>query len=132
MQDCFRQHPDIYGAELDDDEENQDAQEPLDGGGVPEAGAVATPALPRAEATAATHAGHSAEGLSAATQEAGARRGYKVAEPGAATEAEARAKRERTNAAREQVKATQPEPTSEREELVPKAWHDASLPKEGK
>ena len=28
MQDCFRQHPEIYGAELDDDEQSPDAAAP--------------------------------------------------------------------------------------------------------
>lgn len=30
MQDCFRQHPEVYGAELEDDEE-ADAQAPVEG-----------------------------------------------------------------------------------------------------
>lgn len=29
MQDCFRQHPDVYGAELEDDEPEGDAPAPV-------------------------------------------------------------------------------------------------------
>jgi intermembrane space import and assembly protein 40 len=29
MQDCFRQHPDVYGAELEDDEPETDAPAPV-------------------------------------------------------------------------------------------------------
>jgi intermembrane space import and assembly protein 40 len=29
MQDCFRQHPDVYGAELEDDEPEADASAPV-------------------------------------------------------------------------------------------------------
>ena len=29
MQDCFRQHPDVYGAELEDDELNDDIPAPV-------------------------------------------------------------------------------------------------------
>ena len=37
MQDCFREHPDVYGAELEDDEAPQDgAEAPVEGQAVPE------------------------------------------------------------------------------------------------
>jgi intermembrane space import and assembly protein 40 len=45
MQDCFRQHPDVYGAELEDDEPEADAPAP-----VPAAeGDTASPAAVQAE-----------------------------------------------------------------------------------
>ena len=44
MQDCFRQHPEIYGAELEDDDEPQpqaDASTPSDAPATPEAPSTA-------------------------------------------------------------------------------------------
>lgn len=50
MQDCFREHPDVYGVELEDDEEgaeSEDAPAPVsvDGGEVP-AAAISAPFEP--------------------------------------------------------------------------------------
>lgn len=50
MQDCFREHPDVYGAEFEDDEEgaeSEDAPAPVsvDGGEVP-AAAISAPLEP--------------------------------------------------------------------------------------
>lgn len=97
MQDCFREHPDVYGAELEDDEA------PLEGGEAPVEGqAVATPS----QAAASTpHEG-----------------GEKVSKPLGSESAEVVAgKTERSAQAGQQVK--QNDALSESDEMVPKAWH---------
>lgn len=100
MQNCFRAHPDIYGAELDDNDE------------VPE--------------------GESGTGEAAAQPEtpvASSSRGEKVAEQGIGKSddaAKVAGKRARAQEASKQVKAEHGEPSSETDEVVPKAWHDAN------
>lgn len=100
MQDCFREHPDIYGAELDD----------VDADEMPPAEGEPVPATPRDAAVVAPHEG-----------------GEKVSRP-SATSAEAQAKTERAVAAGQQVKRDHGarEGMSESEEAVPKAWHDTT------
>lgn len=98
MQNCFREHPDIYGAELDDEE---------------------TEAALESEKSGSES--HNASGVEATSSSP--THGEKVAD-GPAHPAEAQGKRERSKAAGEQVKAQHGEPTSESNEAVPKAWHD--------
>ncbi|OCK84291.1 mitochondrial intermembrane space import and assembly protein 40 [Lepidopterella palustris CBS 459.81] len=109
MQDCFRLHPDIYGGELEDEDDItaeegdstaatasiQDSTDPED-----------SPSQFRAEKVA-DHKPH--------------------LEPG--PEHEIKAKQERAQTATEQVKREH-EPHSESEEVVPKAWHDRSSSEE--
>jgi len=96
MQDCFREHPDIYGSELEDDEA------PLEGEQAQEGQAVSSPA----QAAGSPHEG-----------------GEKVSKPyGRDSEETVAAKTERASQATEQVKKDHVT-TSESETMVPKAWH---------
>lgn len=105
MQDCFRQHPDIYGAELDDDEAPEEGSAALEGGEVP--------------ATAV-----SAEEAPASPLEV-------PSEPPAGTSTAGDDTR-RARAAKEQRETQHPEAISESDELVPKAAHDATSANNGK
>ncbi|KAG9512900.1 hypothetical protein KCU99_g8448, partial [Aureobasidium melanogenum] len=96
MQNCFREHPDVYGAELEDDVEAE-AREQDDA-----AGQSSQPTQPEANPDA-----------------------EKVAHRGADHPEAIQGKRERSNAATEQVKRDH-EITSESDSLVPKAAHDAT------
>ncbi|KAL9099364.1 MAG: hypothetical protein Q9163_005125 [Psora crenata] len=121
MQTCFRDHPDIYGGELEDDDdegwEGAEQSSPPSPGETPSpVPATSTPAP--LEATSAgpegTHNPSTSSGPSAvASLEKGP-------VPHQGDDATARAK-----AAKEQVEIDQGEPTSESDELVPKAAHDA-------
>lgn len=109
MQDCFREHPDVYGAELEDTE-----------GEPPQLGDEQAPTAPE------TSQPEGAPAPSLANMESG--KGAKVAEQNANREADrpdvVAGKRERAQAATQQVKSDH-QPTSESEEMVPKAWHDS-------
>ena len=96
MQDCFREHPDIYGSELDEDEEEQE-----DG-----------------HSTDASSAATTASSNSISTSKPGGPK----ASPSDEDEA---AKTARAKTASKQVRE-QHEPESETEDLVPKAWHDGT------
>jgi intermembrane space import and assembly protein 40 len=94
MQDCFREHPDIYGAELEDDEEAP--QEGVEGQ------AISSPE----HAAGSPHDG-----------------GEKVSKPyGQDSDAVVAGKTERAEKAAQQVKRDSA-PVSESETMVPKAWH---------
>lgn len=95
MQTCFRAHPDIYGSELDEDELAGEIDSAQ-----ADAGAEATPASPSTT------------------------KGEKVSD-GPDHPAAVQGKRERAQAATQQVKADHGEHTSESDEVVPKAWHDS-------
>ncbi|KAM0709053.1 hypothetical protein Q7P35_003089 [Cladosporium inversicolor] len=96
MQDCFREHPEIYGSELEDDEE----QAPLEGAS--EGQAIASPA----QAAGSPHEG-----------------GEKASTPyGQDSQEVVDGKTERAAKAAEQVKRDS-KPVSESESMVPKAWH---------
>lgn len=69
MQDCFREHPDIYGAELDDDEEGQGAPASLDESAIPGESAAASPTRPLADSAATVQLGDKVGGPGAATEE---------------------------------------------------------------
>lgn len=109
MQDCFRAHPDIYGAELEDDEEEYQG----------EGESKAPVAAPSEEAsplpTPVAQSEHTQ--AAAATRE----------EPAPAAKREdssPSSKTEKAKAATEQVQKDHT-PTSESEHLVPRAAHDA-------
>jgi intermembrane space import and assembly protein 40 len=96
MQDCFREHPDIYGSELEDDEA------PLEGEQAQEGQAISSPE----HAAGSPHEG-----------------GEKVSKPyGRDSDETVAAKTERASQATEQVKRDHVT-TSETETMVPKAWH---------
>lgn len=97
MQDCFREHPDVYGAELEDDEAPEDAPAAPEGGAVPIAATSATPesqSLPPIDG--------------------------RSSQPPIAKETQS------VQATRDHAGNRQPEPSSESDELVPKAAFDAT------
>lgn len=103
MQECFRKYPEVYGAELEDDEGEEDVEgAPV---AVPSEGGVPVKVNKEvAEATPVT------------TPAPEPTKGQGKAE-----------KTERAKAATEQVKKEQ-EPLSEVDDAVPKAWHDTRDP----
>lgn len=96
MQNCFREHPDVYGAELEDDVEAEAREQDN------AAGQSTQPTQPEANPDA-----------------------EKVADRGADHPEAIQGKRERSNAATEQVKRDH-DIMSESDSLVPKAAHDAT------
>ena len=119
MQDCFRQYPDVYGAELADDEGDEDlGQKPAlheqSGPDVEEGKATVAPAQAVAVASApsADEASSTAPQISEQTPTS----------PDLTPE-EIRQKRQRAKSAAQQVKSERPV-IDETEEAVPKAWHD--------
>ena len=107
MQNCFRQHPDIYGAELDDDDmtaEHDDSIPPAAAAASSSEGAsqsdASSPPIIRAEKVTDDKPHH---------------------KPSPKHELEA--KRERPWAGTKQVKGEHG-PQSENDEVVPRAWHD--------
>ena len=109
MQNCFRQHPDIYGAELDDDNDIT-ADEHYD-------------SIPPAAAATSSSEGASQSDISSPP----ILRAEKVTDdtphhkPSPKHELEA--KRERARATTKRVKGEH-EPQSESDEVVSRAWHD--------
>lgn len=111
MQNCFRDHPDIYGSELDDEDappaDNHDGQPaPVDRQPAPAAASEAAPMPSLASADSASSHG----------------RGEKVADD--TNLADRDGKRERAEAATRQVQRDHG-PVDESETVVPKAAHDA-------
>jgi intermembrane space import and assembly protein 40 len=104
MQNCFREHPDVYGAELEDDVEAE-AREQDDAG----------------QSGQSEHSEHSEP----PKQPKANPNAEKVADRGADHPEAIQAKRDRSDAATEQVKRDHGI-MSESESLVPKAAHDAS------
>ena len=100
MQNCFREHPDVYGAELEDDVEAE-AREQDDAANAT-TGQSKQPTQPEANPDA-----------------------EKVADGGADHPEAIQGKRERSNAATEQVKRDHGY-MDESDSLVPKAAHDAT------
>lgn len=105
MQDCFRAHPDVYGAELEDDEDEA-AVEGTESE-IPEATA-GTPSDPQPPTR---------------TPEGGKTPSPKSPED-EAVEGMLKS-REAAQKATEEVRQTQ-KPLSESDEVVPKAWHDTT------
>lgn len=107
MQTCFREHPDIYGAELQDDDDEAPPPEE-------DAPSLSSPAPSPASSDAKIPV--AATSASPETQ---------PSSPSTAGR-EATSDTERAQAAKRQVERDHGEPTSEIDELVPKAAHDAT------
>lgn len=121
MQDCFRAHPDIYGAELEDDEEGFQ-ERPGDGGAKAPVAASSDEASPLPTPVSQTEQ----PPVPTAKREEPAP-ATKREEPAPAAKREdpsPSSKTEKAKAATEQVKKDHT-PTSESEHLVPRAAHDA-------
>lgn len=147
MQDCFRAHPDVYGAELSDDTEDLDDEMALDASqepvaapysGASTAGAsqsdanLTAPPSSSSQPTLGEGKKARSSGALAKTQSQGKPRssGEKVADTklgqtNEESESDTKARIERSKAAQRQVQQDHGEPTSESAEMVPKAWHDA-------
>lgn len=129
MQDCFRAHPDIYGAELEEEAaEELEAQE-AERQKPPSAsysGELGPDTLPDSSSTALPSTSPTSLGSShgpadsSGSVNAGAQ---KVAMPNKTNDKDGQAKVGRAQAAKEQMKGQ--DAISETDELVPKAWHDA-------
>lgn len=106
MQNCFREHPDVYGGELDDDGDEGVAVEQEEGRPV----SVASDLAPQA-----------------AKVEAGSAQGGSELASGADANLKAQ-EQERVKAATEQVRGQAGQ--DESDAVVPKAWHDTRSAKE--
>ena len=104
MQDCFREHPEIYGSELEEDEDSprDEAAPGLDPaeGSLPAAAMSATPEPHSPPSSSLT-------GLSTTSEEG-------------------TSDTERARAAKQQVERDHGDAASESDEMVPKAAHNAS------
>lgn len=96
MQNCFREHPDIYGGELDDESDEAGAVEQEEGRPV----SVARDPAPQAAVDAQVGTSVAGDGANTAKKQ----------------------EQERVKAATEQVRGQAP--VDESDEVVPKAWHD--------
>lgn len=123
MQGCFREHPDVYGGELEEDEVEEGVREQQAAGAGEEARVGEEPRMSLAEgvekATSATSVTTEAERVQ--RRDAGEEEDQSEA-----------AKTARAKEAKEQVQQDHKEPLSEADELVPKASHDARTANEGK
>lgn len=130
MQDCFREHPDVYGGELEDeDEEGRDGVgegdfagnegEGKNGGEGLEERDVGTQVARAKEEAKSARTGGDTEAKALQTPLAPAASGHEG-------KADAEARTQRAKAATAQV-AREHEPQSETDELVPKAVHDLSV-----
>ena len=107
MQDCFRQHPDIYGSELDDADDEDDLM-PIDDAASP---SPSTSPLDPAEGSipaAATSATPQSQALPSSP------------DPLASSDTE------RARAAKKQVERDHGDAADKSHEMVPKAAHDAT------
>ncbi len=132
MQGCFREHPDIYGGELDEDEEGQ-AQEPIVDGESVEAGtaqALPPPPPPQPQASSEQLSQPQETSPTSPHLEASPTR-FSVNGDHKRTPPSDDATKERVRNASKQVKEEHP-PMDESDELVPKAAHDARSKNEGK
>ncbi|KAL9092117.1 MAG: hypothetical protein Q9165_004550 [Trypethelium subeluteriae] len=114
MQDCFRQYPEVYGAELEDDGEDEALmqnssleEQPSSQAAQQKDTTVATQSIPSppAENTSDSNVTEQRPGSPSLTPE------------------EIQQKRQRAKSATQQVKTEYPV-TSETDQAVPKAWHD--------
>ena len=134
MQDCFREHPDIYGDEMEAEE--RDVEEELRGRGK-EGVALARGGeghVAGGEEKGAVIGEEGAEGglvgKSASGHEEGKEQGFHTSPVGGETKGETKSPgggsaTQRAQAAKEQVSRDHGEPSSESEAAVPKASHDA-------
>ena len=111
MQDCFRQHPDIYGSELDDAEDEDDLP-PIDDAASP---APAPPLDPAAGSipAAATSAEPKSQPLQSSSSSSSP-------DPPASSDTE------RARAAKKQVERDHGDAADQSHGMVPKAAHDAT------
>ena len=134
MQDCFRDHPDVYGAELEDDEqEGQEEGAPSD--------ALSEPSQPTAQPSPSPAPESGAGQTPTAPSEAKSTSSSKPASSSALPPSHASAEHpspeeekgrtERVKAATRQVREEH-EPQSESDEMVPKAAFDATASNKGK
>lgn len=107
MQDCFREHPEIYGSELEDDDAPADEGAPTPAPAPPpDSGdglipAAATSAIPESQPPPSSS-------------------------PDLSASAAGTSDTERAQAAKQQVERDHGSPISESDEMVPKAAHDAT------
>lgn len=110
MQNCFREHPDIYGAELDDDVEAEAREQDKAGQSAQSEPSEQSQQTKESQPPKQPKANPNAE---------------KVTDRGADSSEAIQAKRDRSNAATAQVNRDHGA-MSESDSLVPKAAHDAS------
>ena len=104
MQGCFKEHPEHYGDEFgDDDDELDEAIEGSEGQNSPAVAKTESPPPSAAQQASSETSMNSSNGAKGDSSSA-----------------------ERVNAATDQVASQHPEPQSETDELVPKAWHDTT------
>lgn len=126
MQDCFRQHPDIYGAELSDDEDPSMDELP----DVPGSEASQPPPPDTAPAAAKTAAPSSPPSSTSTSSPNEGQAKNKADTTSSQDKAEARTQRAR--AANEQGARDQPEAGLVSDGTVPREWHDAREKNESK
>ncbi|KAL8654515.1 MAG: hypothetical protein Q9210_001460 [Variospora velana] len=121
MQGCFREHPDIYGGDLEEDEvEDEIKEQQAEKEGVPERLSVAKGAeIPSSGASKTDHVQAAAAPPAQATGASNVGEQSEEAKTARAKEAKIRVEEEHA-------------PLSESDELVPKAAHDARSMNEGK
>ena len=118
MQDCFRQHPDIYGSELEEDQEQEQEQQELDA----PAPAPDAPIPTSTPLTASLDQQPIPESATSAKSEPPS--SPLSSSPDLSAGA---SDTERARAAKQQVESDHgSEPISESDDLVPKAAHDAT------
>ena len=104
MQGCFKEHPDHYGDEFgDDDDELDEAIEGSEAQNTPAIAKTESPSPAPVQQTSSEASTDSSSDTHADSSSA-----------------------KRVKAATDQVASQHPEPQSETDELVPKAWHDTT------
>lgn len=128
MQDCFREHPDIYGAELsDDDDSSPDELPDVPGAETPRSTSPSSDAAPAAAKTAAPQSSPASKPAPQSNKKQTAGNSTsETNEPAATTSFQ------RAGEAKAQVARDHGDSSSESDELVPKAWHDARDKNESK
>ena len=147
MQDCFRDHPDVYGSELEDDEEGQEEGVPpgIDSSDAkpqtpylspsPESGAGQTPSQPSPSPALESGAGQTPTESSSKSTASKPTSSSAPPPSHASTEhpspEEKKRRTERAQSAAKQVREEHA-PSSESDDLVPKAAFDATGSNGGK
>ena len=113
MQDCFREHPEIYGSELEDDDAPAD-----EGAPAPAPAPASSPSAPP----------ESGDGVipAAATSAVSDSQPPPSSSPDLSASAAGTSDTERAQAAKQQVERDYASPISESDEMVPKAAHNAT------
>ncbi|KAI9696762.1 MAG: Oxidoreductase [Candelina mexicana] len=132
MQGCFREHPDIYGGELDEEEEEGDAQALDADTGRDEPGNVSTlPPLSSQPQATSPQTSQTSGTPPATTHLQATPTKFSVSSNEKGSPSNDDAAKERVSSASKQVKEEHP-PMDESHELVPKAAHDTRSKNEGK